>query len=128
MASRDAVTYLLLDGDGDGAAITGYFSIAAGSVAVHEVPEVLARHAPDPIPVIRMGRFAIDRTYQGNGWGGELLRQATLSAISVGDFIGARLFVVDAIDEDASAFYQRFDFVPSPTHAYQLLFDLRSIS
>lgn len=128
MASRHAVTYLLLDGQDDRSAIAGYFCIAAGSVMRSEVPEAFARRAPDPIPAIRIGRFAIDRDHQGKGWGGQLLQQAVLGASSASELLGARLLLVDAMNDDASAFYRRFDFVASPIHLYQLLFDLRSIA
>ena len=71
-----------------------------------------------------MGRFAIDRAHQGAGLGAELLREALLSAVAAGRLTGARVMLVDAISENAAAFYQRFGFEPSPIHSMQLLRDL----
>jgi ribosomal protein S18 acetylase RimI-like enzyme len=74
-----------------------------------------------------MGRFAIDSGYQGQGWGADLLREALLSAASGGRAMGARALLVDAINENAFLFYERFDFVASPIHPMQLHFDLRVV-
>lgn len=123
MESRDAVTHLLIDGDGtapEKEAIAGYFCLSAGSVRREAVPTAMGRRAPDPVPVVRMGRFAIDEAYQGSGWGAELLREALLSAVNGADLIGARALLVDAISESAAAFSRRFGFVESPIHHLQL--------
>jgi GNAT superfamily N-acetyltransferase len=127
MESRDAVTYLLLDEAPDGEAIAGYFCLAAGSVSREAAPAPMARRAPEPIPAVLMGRFAIDRVFQGQGWGAELLREALLSAASGGRSIGARVMLVDAISDEAYDFYIRFGFTPSPIHARQVLYDLRIV-
>lgn len=126
MESRDAVTYLLLDDD-QGDRIAGYYCLSAGSVRKEHTPASVARGAPEPVPVVRMGRFAIDAVYQGLGWGAELLREALLSAVSGAELIGARALLVDAIDDDAVAFYRRFGFIESPTHPLQLFKSLRDV-
>jgi len=131
MTSRDAVTYLLLDENAGGATpvrIAGYYALAAGQVLREAVPLTMGRRAPDPIPAIRMGRFAIDRAHQGTGLGAELLREALLSAVAAGKLIGARVMLVDAISENAVAFYQRFGFEHSPIHPMQLIRDLRIVA
>lgn len=128
MTSRDAVTRLLLDEAEEPTRIAGYFCLAAGSVFRDEAPGKLAKRAPDPIPAIRMGRFAIDVDYQGQGWGADLLREALLGAVSASGLIGARVMLVDAISENARDFYLRFGFVASPIHPMQVLFDLRTVA
>lgn len=128
MESRDAVTYLLLDGESDDECIAGYYCLSAGEVRREDAPAGLARRAPEPIPVVRMGRFAIDERYQGSGWGAELLREALLSAVSGGRSIGARALLADAVNEQAVQFYRRFGFIVSPTHPMQLFYDLRVVA
>jgi ribosomal protein S18 acetylase RimI-like enzyme len=128
MESRDAVTYLLLDDERKGGPrIAGYYALSAGQVRRAELPRPMAKRAPEPVPAIRMGRFAIDRSYQAQGWGADLLRESLLSAVNVGQAIGARVMLVDAISDDALAFYLRFGFLPSPVHPMQVLFDLRVV-
>lgn len=131
MATRDAVTYLLIDDDpaadpenATSGPIAGYYCLSAGQVAKAAMPGDLSRAAPDPIPVVRMDRLAVGRAYQGSGWGAELLREALLSAAAAVRLIGGRALLVDAIDERAEAFYRRFGFRPSPVHPLQLLYRL----
>jgi GNAT superfamily N-acetyltransferase len=124
MERRFAVTYLLMADDD----IAGYFCLASGQVRRDDAPPPIARRSPDPVPVIRMGRFAIHRDRQGQGWGAELLGRALLHAVSGSRQIGARALLVDAISDDAAAFYQRFGFTASPIHPLQLLYDLRVVA
>jgi len=120
MDSRAAVTHLLLDDD----VIAGYYCLSAGSVSRQDAPAEIARRAADPVPVIRMGRFAIDRAYQGQGWGPDLLREAIRSATASLEVIGARAMLVDAIDDAARNFYLRSGFVPPQIASMQLLLRL----
>lgn len=128
MDSRDAVTYLLLDGDAAHEQIVGCYCLSAGSVRKQTAPMEFAHHGPDQIPVIRMGRFAIDSRFQGSGWGADLLGEALLSAVNGARLIGGRVLLVDAISDRAAAFYLRFGFIESPTHPLQLFKDIRVIA
>ena len=131
MESRDAVTYLLLDeeeGDGADARIAGYYALAAGQILREAAPLDIAKRAPDPIPAVRMGRFAIDRSYQGQGLGAELLSEALLGAVTAGDLLGARVMLVDAISDEAVDFYLHYGFIQSPIHPMQLVYDLRIVA
>jgi ribosomal protein S18 acetylase RimI-like enzyme len=125
MASRDAVTYLLMNDDH--AVIAGYYSISAGEVSRDAAPHGLARRAPNPIPVVRMGRFAVDRRYQGQGSGSELLREALRGAAAAVELIGGRAMLVDAINDGAKHFYMKYGFQTSPIHPMQLMYDLRIV-
>jgi GNAT superfamily N-acetyltransferase len=79
---------------------------------------------PNPIPIALLGRLAIDRSMQGRGLGGGLLRDAVLRVLSAGDTIGVRALLVHAISPEAKAFYQRFGFVPSPAEPMRLMITL----
>lgn len=123
MESRTAVTYLLLDEEETGpqdAWIAGYFCLSTGSVRPGNAPEEVANGAIDHVPVMHMGRFAVDEDYQRSGWGAELLCEALLSAAGGGELIGARALLVDAVGESSAKFYRRFGFVESPIHPCHL--------
>jgi GNAT superfamily N-acetyltransferase len=115
----------------EGAAVLGYYALAAASVDLAEAPsrvsKGLARH---PIPVILLARLAVDRSRQGKGLGSALLKDALLRAVSASSEIGARAVLVHAKDEEARAFYEHFDFEPSPTdpfHLFLLMKDIRAL-
>ena len=65
---------------------------------------------PDPVPAVLLARLAVDRSEQGRQLGGHLLVDALRRCVRGGREFGARAVVVDAIDEEAVAFYQHFDF------------------
>jgi predicted N-acetyltransferase YhbS len=65
---------------------------------------------PDPVPVVALARLALDRAEHGQGIGGELLVDALRRCVRGSREFGARAVVVDAIDDDAAAFYRHFGF------------------
>jgi len=79
---------------------------------------------PDPIPVMLMGRLAIDKTRQGRGLGRALLRDAILRTLQVADFVGMRAFLVHALDEQAANFYLHNGFLVSPIDPLVLMLPL----
>lgn len=108
--------------------VSGYYSLAAGAVthdeATERVRKGLARH---PVPVILLARLAVDVTMHGRGIGSALLKDALVRTAQAADTIGARALLVHAKDDNAKAFYQRFDFEPSPSDPYHLLLILKDL-
>lgn len=114
-----------------GGAIVGYHTLAVGHVAPEIAParltKGLARH---PVPIMLLARLAVDRRWQGQGIGKSLLRDAMQRTLRAADIAGIRALAVHAKDADARAFYEKFDFVPSPAdpmHLFVLLKDVRRI-
>lgn len=110
--------------------VVGYYALAAGSVEPEDAPERvkkgLARH---PLPVILLARLAVDVSERGQGLGAALLKDALSRSSSAADEIGARAVLVHAKNDEAQAFYRRFDFESSPTdplHLFLLMKDLRA--
>ncbi len=110
--------------------VVGYYALAAGSVEQDIAPERmkkgLAKHA---IPILLLARLAVDLPWQKQGMGAALLKDATLRTLQAADIAGIRALVVHAKDERAKQFYERFDFLPSPSdplHLFVLLKDLRT--
>ncbi len=100
-----------------GRRVVGYYSLAAGSVHKADAPDRVAKGlANHPVPVILLARLAVDRTEQGRGLGKGLLRDALLRVAQAAELIGCRALLVHAKDDSAKAFYEKFGFVPSPTH------------
>ncbi len=91
--------------------IAGYYTLSAGSVLLSDLPEASAQKLPryPTVPVIRIGRLAVDRHFQGQSLGSVLIYDA-LQRAATGD-IGVYAVVVDAKDDAAAAFYKRHDFI-----------------
>lgn len=92
--------------------MVAYYALAAGSLDRAEAPGPLRRNIPDPIPAIVLGRLAVDRRYGGRGIGAGLLKDALLRSVQVANQVGARVLLVQALDNSAAAFCQRHGFVP----------------
>jgi GNAT superfamily N-acetyltransferase len=122
-----AQTYVGLDGD----VVVGYHTLTVGQVSHEEAPQRLTKGlALHPVPIMLLARMAVDRRWQGQGVGKALLRDALERALQAADIAGIRAFAVHAKNEHARSFYERFDFVPSPTdplHLFLLLKDVRQI-
>lgn len=104
-----------------GTRVIGYFSLTMGSVLREDAPAKLVRGLPAyPVGMVLLARLAIDTSEQGAGLGGLPLTEALRKAVDAGEAAAARLVVVDAIDEDAVAFYQHHGFVLAPGHDYRL--------
>jgi GNAT superfamily N-acetyltransferase len=92
-------------------AIAGYYTLAAGGVPLGEMPAQLAKRLPrySSVPVVRMGRLAVDQHYRGKKLGAALLWDAVLRATR--SEIAAFALVVDAKDASAADFYRHHGFV-----------------
>lgn len=93
------------------AVIAGYYTLAAGGVPLAEMPSQMAKRLPRyaSVPVVRMGRLAVDQHYRSKKLGAALLWDAVLRASR--SEIAAFALVVDAKDDTAAAFYQHHGFV-----------------
>jgi GNAT superfamily N-acetyltransferase len=93
-----------------GQLVVGYYSLAAGSIAHAEAPGRIKRNMPDPVPMMVLVRLAVDRSTQGHGLGAGLLQDAVLRVMQAAGIVGVRGILVDAVDDKARAFYERFGF------------------
>lgn len=104
-----------------GRQVVGYYALAAGAVAHANAPGRVRRNTPNPVPVMVIGRLAIDLRFQGRGIGSALLRDAVLRTMQAAEIAGIRAILVHAISESAKRFYERSGFIPSPIDPMTLM-------
>lgn len=104
--------------------VLGFYALSAGSVTHQSASGQFRRNMPDPIPVIVLGRLAIDQTVQGQHLGAALLKDAVLRAKQVAQQIGVKALLVHALNEQAKTFYLQYGFVQSPIDELVLLLKL----
>lgn len=114
-----------------GRRVVGFYTLAPHTVDPDEAAPRLRAGLPSqrPIPVILLARLGLDRSEQGGGLGGDLLRDALARCATAADEIGGRAVVVHAKDDAAAQFYRRYGFQPlpeNPRHSYILMKDLRA--
>jgi N-acetylglutamate synthase-like GNAT family acetyltransferase len=72
--------------------------------------------------------LAVHKDEQGTGLGSALLKDALSRMERAADILGIRAILVHAIDQQARAFYEKFEFEPCPDdelHMMLLMKDLR---
>ena len=109
-ASGASRTYVLCRG----VKVVGFYALAAGSVSHDFSPRKLRQNMPDPVPVIVLGRLAVDSSEQGNGLGRALLRDAVLRVAAAAREVGVAAMLVHALNDRAKAFYVAAGLEPSP--------------
>ncbi|KML64532.1 GNAT family N-acetyltransferase [Pectobacterium peruviense] len=105
--------------------VIGYYCLSTGSVQRNTAPGAYRRNAPESLPVIVLGRLAIDQAYSGKGLGVALLKDAIFRTENIALQVGVRALVVHALDENVRNFYLKFAFDPSPVQPLTLLYPIK---
>jgi GNAT superfamily N-acetyltransferase len=111
---KEAIGAARPDGGCVGRRVIGYYALAAGAVAHAEAPGRIRRNMPEPVPVMVLGRLAVDKAYHGRGVGTGLLQDAVLRVVLAAEIVGIRAILVHAISEAAKAFYEKYGLIASP--------------
>lgn len=99
----------------DSAAVVAYYSLSTGLIVRKTLPRDRPHGAPDPVPVLLVGRFAVAGTHQGGGLGRSLLQDALTRCARLLDEVAFMFVLVRPVDPSVDAFWRRFGFRPSPT-------------
>jgi GNAT superfamily N-acetyltransferase len=104
-----------------GKRVVGYYALAAGAIAHVDAPGRVRRNMPDPVPVMVIGRLAVDQSTQGQAIGPALLRDAVLRTLQAAEIAGVRAILVHAISGRAKRFYEKSGFISSPLDPMTLM-------
>lgn len=108
--------------------VVGYFSIATALEHRNALPSAkLRRGMPEQVPLLLIGRLAVDAGWRGRGLGSALLADALKRCLAASEIAGARGVVAHAIDDIAVAFYERHGFVRSPLGARVMLIPIETV-
>jgi predicted N-acetyltransferase YhbS len=107
-----------------GRRVVAYYCLAAGAVAGEIAPGKIRRNLPDPIPVMVLGRLAVDRAWRGRRLGSALLADAIKRTLSAAEVAGIRAIVVHTISDEAKRFYERHGFMASPAAPLTMMITL----
>ncbi len=97
--------------------IKGYYTLSNAGIPREAIPEEIKKKLPrayESLPVTLLGRLAVNVEFKGLGLGKLLLIDALKRSFKVSKFIGSMAVIVDPIDEEAAAFYDKFGFITLP--------------
>jgi len=100
--------------------VAGYYCLSSSSLERGDGPPASTDKMPPTIPVVLLGRLAVDRDFHGMGLGFSLLQHATLRALDAAETIGIRAILVHALNEDVVPFYEKFGFTRFPDQSQTL--------
>ncbi|MDX8491064.1 GNAT family N-acetyltransferase [Mesorhizobium sp. VK22B] len=108
--------------------VVGYYAISTAMEERIALPSAkLRRGMPEQVPLLLIGRLAVDQAFQGMGLGGDLLSDALQRCLAVSDIAGVRAVAAHAIDDAAMGFYQRHGFISSPLGERVMLMPIETV-
>jgi ribosomal protein S18 acetylase RimI-like enzyme len=126
---RSAVCWVLPYADAP-RQIRGYYTLSAYAVGLPDLPEEQARKLPKypTVPAALLGRLAVDHRSRGQRVGEHLLMDALAKVLQQAATMAIYALVVDAKDDQAAAFYARYDFIAFPSNPLRLFLPTATIA
>lgn len=113
-----AATWVIADSD---YRVVSYATLSMTSIDKSACPSDLAKGAPSQVPALLVGRLATDKSMEGLGLGTQLVRFILATALDLNNTVACRAVIVNALNVDAYAWWQRFGFAPlDPENAASL--------
>ena len=98
----------------DDGRVVGFYGLAPTAVVPNGPPRsIRTGRLPDPVPCLRLGQLATDLDWAGRGIGTGLVKHALQRCVTAAQLVGGRALLVNAIDVEAAAFWQRRGFLPT---------------
>lgn len=125
---RIAAPFVLVEGTSR--EVAGYYTLSSSAVDLSAWPPELAKKLPryPTVPVVLLGRLAVDQKRRGQKLGEFLLIDALSKALENTDKVGAVAVIVDAINDEAVSFYRHYDFQQFPEQPNKLLLPMKTIA
>jgi predicted GNAT family N-acyltransferase len=114
----------------DGTKIAGYYTLSSFAVKLDEIPQALSKKLTKMpvVPATLIGRLARSLEFRGKGIGDLLLIDALKKAYRNSKEVASWAVIVDAKDDEAVAFYRRFEFVEFPIVEARMFLPMTSIA
>ncbi len=122
-----ARTYVVCENE---SSVVGYYCLSTGSVERAALPSAMKRRQglPNQIPVLILGRLAVDLTCKGRGLGADLLQDAFQRILAASQIVGIRAVLVHAIDDEAASFWRHYEFIECPVGSRTFFMPVETIA
>ena len=108
--------------------VLGYYTLAPSHFEFAHAPAELLKGLPKhPVPSFLLARLAVTHSERGKGLGRHLLLDAFERCLRVAREVAFRAIEVEAIDDQAAAFYTKFGFLPFPTASHHLAIAIETV-
>lgn len=107
--------------------VVAYYALAAGAIDMHAALAPFRRNMPDPIPVVLLGRLAIEKSVQGKQLGRAMIQDASYRILKAAEAIGIRGIITHALTPAAKSFYEQVGFDASPLDPMTLMISVSNL-
>ncbi|MBI5655535.1 MAG: GNAT family N-acetyltransferase [Geobacter sp.] len=119
-------TFVLTDQNSP--AIMGFFTLTLCEVVAVKLPAAYAKKYPQHgLPAVRLARLAVSLKHQGKRYGELLLTEAVDRTALIAAQAGVIGLFVDAKNDSARTFYERYGFVTLPDQPFHLFLPIDTI-
>jgi GNAT superfamily N-acetyltransferase len=113
----------------DARRVVGYYGLAPAAVVPGILPRAIRTgQPPNPVPCFLLGQLAVDRAWAGKGIGTGLIKHALERCVVAAKLVGGRALLVNAVDDEAAAFWRRHGFLPSRDDSMMLFRSMADIA
>ena len=111
-------------------AVIGYYTLSATSILLSDLLNETARKLPryPHVPATLLGRLAIDRRFQGRGYGELLIIDALRRTLQAATEVASYAVVVEAINDRARSFYEQYEFRAFSDRKLRLFLPMKTIA
>lgn len=100
-------TFLLIKDD---FTVIGFYTLTTGEIRPDYLDEEERKRLPKyPIPCLRICRLAVDKKYQGSGFGKTMIKEIIKKTLQISDIVGLFALIVEPKDS-AVGFYEHYGF------------------
>jgi GNAT superfamily N-acetyltransferase len=108
--------------------VVGYYCLASGCVVNSEAPGKFRRNMPNQVPVMILGRLAVDRNHQKKGIGTGLIKDAIMRTYQASEIVGVRGILIHALNEEMKERYvNKYGFTASTVHPLTVMATLADL-
>ncbi|BAZ14452.1 hypothetical protein NIES4071_62960 [Calothrix sp. NIES-4071] len=128
LKKKIATVFVLIDSPNTD--VIAYYTLSSYTIDIANLDETFAKGIPryPLLPATLLGRLAVDNTFQGQGMGKVILIDALKRALDAITQVASLAVVVEAIDEDAVRFYQKYGFRQFKQYPLKLYLSMNSIA
>lgn len=104
--------------------VLGYYTVSAYSVSRLDLTDSITQKWPPAyhqIPCILIGRFGLDKSVQGKGFGKVLLIDALRRCVDISDSLGAVAIVIHPLNDEIRKFYTKLGFISFQDKPFQFI-------
>jgi GNAT superfamily N-acetyltransferase len=110
--------------------IVGFYTLSSTAVVLSGLPDAIVRKLPryPLVPATLVGRLAVHTGSRGQGLGERLLVDAVKRSLDASRRVASVAVFVDAKDETAARFYERYGFKRLPSQPRRLFMPMKTVA